>query len=289
MSGGLGAVPPAASGPGRAHGANPRSLRLNNSILLLRNRRSPRGRGSRRCVLPQRHAPLFPISRHGNAMPSRIIRDSAKTSPSLAALSAEAERLFWRLTLFADDYGRFDGDYRVILAGCFPLLIEKISSDQIAQWCGELEAVGTITFYAFDTRRYGHFPSWFKHQRKYPDRKNGSKFPEPPEVYGSLRENPGDSRFFEGKESKVKDNESKYEDKRTHLKLVDEDFLIEQEQSPVYGGSGINVRREYEKCKVWMEVNNRVATKRAFIDWLNKAEPTKHAPGKTRFPGVEKQ
>lgn len=230
-------------------------------------------------------------------MPTRIIRDSAKTSPTLALLSAEAERLFWRLTIHADDYGRFDGNPRVILAGCFPLLIEKISSDQIAQWCGELEAVGTIIFYAVDTRRYGYFPSWFKYQRKYPERKNGSKFPEPPDVSRIIPETPGDSRsipenpaFFEGKESKVKDKESKEEKKATHLKLVDEEFLVEQEQSPVYGGAGINVRREYEKCKKYMKEHNRIATKAAFINWLNRAEPTKNpATEKGKYAGVTKK
>ena len=85
------------------------------------------------------------------------------------------------------------------------------------------------------------------------------------------------------------DKEKKYEEKTTHPKLVDEEFLVEQEQSPAYGGAGINVRREFEKCKKWMKVRNRVATKGAFLDWLNRAEPTKYAPGKTRFPGVEKQ
>ena len=60
-----------------------------------------------------------------------------------------------------------------------------------------------------------------------------------------------------------------------HPKLVDEEFLLAQEQSPAYGGAGINVRIEYEKCKTWMTAHERTATKRAFLNWLNKAEPTK--------------
>lgn len=77
------------------------------------------------------------------------------------------------------------------------------------------------------------------------------------------------------------DKEKKGEKKATHPKLVDEEFLVEQEKSDVYGGAGINVRREYEKCKKWMKERGRVVTKRTLINWLNGAEPTKHVPSHT--------
>ena len=60
-------------------------------------------------------------------MPNRIIRESCTTSPTLDALSDGAERMFWRLTTIADDYGRFDADPRVLLAKCFPLRVGRIS------------------------------------------------------------------------------------------------------------------------------------------------------------------
>ena len=52
-------------------------------------------------------------------MPNRIIKESVRTSPSLAALSDAAERLWHRLVTCVDDFGRYDGDPEVILAGCF--------------------------------------------------------------------------------------------------------------------------------------------------------------------------
>lgn len=110
-------------------------------------------------------------------MPSRIIRESARTSPTLDALSAEGERLFWRLTIVADDFGRFDADPRVVAAQCFPLRFGRLRAATVERWLRELVQAGAIVTYASGDRRYGAFPSWAKHQRV---RNSKSRFPEPP-------------------------------------------------------------------------------------------------------------
>jgi len=109
-------------------------------------------------------------------MPSRIIRESARTSPTLDALSDGAERLFWRLTTVADDFGRFRADPRVVLGDCFPLRIGKMDPDQVYTWISELAAVNLIVIYAVNDRIYGQFATWAKYQ--YPRAKT-SKFPFP--------------------------------------------------------------------------------------------------------------
>ena len=43
-------------------------------------------------------------------MPSRIIKETIIISESLTAISAEAERFFWRLVVKADDFGLYYGD-----------------------------------------------------------------------------------------------------------------------------------------------------------------------------------
>src|SRR5918999_6540805 len=98
-------------------------------------------------------------------MPNRMIRDSARTSRTLNALSDAAERLFWRLILAADDYGRFDADPRVILAQCFPLWVGDVSPADIGERREELIAQDKIRIYEHDGREYGYFPSWAEHQR----------------------------------------------------------------------------------------------------------------------------
>ena len=54
-------------------------------------------------------------------MPSRIIKESITTSESLSEVSAEAERLFWRLVVKADDFGLYYGNPRILASMCFPL------------------------------------------------------------------------------------------------------------------------------------------------------------------------
>src|SRR3990167_5365678 len=109
-------------------------------------------------------------------MPNRIIRESCTTSPTLDALSDGAERMFWRLTTIADDYGRFDADPRVLLAKCFPLRVGRISIKTIEKYVREMVKSSLISLYEVAGRIYGYFLTWEKHQRL---RAKTSKYPEP--------------------------------------------------------------------------------------------------------------
>lgn len=109
-------------------------------------------------------------------MPNRIIRDSCKTSPTLAALSAEAERLFWRLTTVADDFGRFEADRSIMLAQCFPLMIHDRRFRRIGVWFTELCTCGLVQTYASNGKQYGFFVTWEKYQSI---RAKSSKHPAP--------------------------------------------------------------------------------------------------------------
>jgi hypothetical protein len=110
-------------------------------------------------------------------MPNRMIRDVARTSPTLARLSAGAERTFWRLLLVADDHGRFNADPTVVRSLAFPAHPPKAIRDRdLAKWMGELLAVDTIRLYMVEGRAYGYFPAWGEHQRI---RAKSSRFPAP--------------------------------------------------------------------------------------------------------------
>ena len=52
-------------------------------------------------------------------MPNRYIRESSRSSPSLARLSDQAERLWWRIITCVDDFGRMEADPEVVLAEAF--------------------------------------------------------------------------------------------------------------------------------------------------------------------------
>jgi hypothetical protein len=121
-------------------------------------------------------------------MPDRMIRDSCKTSPTLAKLSHGAERLFWRLTTSADNKGRFHAEPQAVRAACFPVMLHIIMQTDVDRWLIELAQAGAVQLYDVDDRPYGQFCNWYKHQRLY---EYSSKFPEPPVTSGSLPEPPG--------------------------------------------------------------------------------------------------
>jgi hypothetical protein len=135
-------------------------------------------------------------------MPNRIIRESALISETLAQLSHGAERLFWRLTLVADDHGRFDANPAVVKARCFPLLVDRIRTADVVKFLTELSRE-CIHLYTVESRQYGYFPNWLKYQRTYGLK---SKFPEPPADSGNVPQIPGNSCSYpisENRESRI--------------------------------------------------------------------------------------
>lgn len=119
-------------------------------------------------------------------MPNRIIKESIRTSYEINDLSIEAEVTFYRLLTFADDYGRFPSDPRVLQASLFPLRPD-IRSKDFTRWVAELVSAGLVRLYiTSDLKPFGFFVKWDKHQNK---RAKSSKYPEPVgEAYASIGE-----------------------------------------------------------------------------------------------------
>jgi len=110
-------------------------------------------------------------------MPNRLINESCRASETLACVSASAERLFWRLLTVADDFGRFRAKPTLVRSICFPLMLDRISEQDVSGWLFELVSVGAIRLYRVDSKEYGVFPEWERYQQR---RAKKSKFPEPP-------------------------------------------------------------------------------------------------------------
>ena len=110
-------------------------------------------------------------------MPNRDIKESARTSPTLAQLSHGAERLFWRLTTFCDDYGRFDASPIVVRTACLPL-VPRVTDKDVRAWLNEFGRANLARFYCAGDRVFGYLVSWSRHQRI---RNKMSKFPDPTE------------------------------------------------------------------------------------------------------------
>ena len=110
-------------------------------------------------------------------MPTRDIKESCRTSLTLAQISHGAERLFWRLTTYADDFGRMPADAGVLRGQCFSAMLDAVRESDVSEWLVELEAADLLRLYKTnDGKTFAFFPTWRKHQRV---RAKHSKYPSP--------------------------------------------------------------------------------------------------------------
>jgi len=116
------------------------------------------------------------MRRPDSSVPNRDIRESALTSKTLAKLSHGGERFFWRLTLVADDFGRFEAEEMVLLARCYPAMLDRVKVKDVRGWLGELVAAALVKLYRVGEKTFGFFMTWAKHQRQ---RAKESKYPSP--------------------------------------------------------------------------------------------------------------
>lgn len=136
-------------------------------------------------------------------MPNRIIKDTIRTSYEIDRLSVMAEITFYRLLTYADDYGLFLADPRILKSELFPLKmfsssLKTIDSDlttidsnsltgDIASWINEIVQVGIIKLYSANSKPYGYFVSWKAHQRTRNDKPKHPK-PENKPTYNTIQD-----------------------------------------------------------------------------------------------------
>lgn len=108
--------------------------------------------------------------RGGSLMPKRQIDPSICTSRSLSSISAEADRLMFRLLVNTDPLGRSRCSASSVKENCLPRL--DVTLQQIEGWLQELHRVDTIHLYEVDGLRYMHFVNFekyntqLKHERR---------------------------------------------------------------------------------------------------------------------------
>lgn len=109
-------------------------------------------------------------------MPTRLLYEKICTSATLAGLSADEERFFYRLMVQCDDFGRFHADPVILRNRCFQRM-EDIKSTDVRAWRDRLEQAGLIRIYAVDQEEYLEILTWAAYQRQ---RASKPKYPDPP-------------------------------------------------------------------------------------------------------------
>ena len=199
-------------------------------------------------------------------MPIRMLRDWTD-STTMENVSAEGERLFTRLIMKADDFGRFHGDPRLVRALCFPLN-DGIKTDTVRKWMEELNKAGLIFTYQAEERDFlaiVNFGQRLKQSR--------AKFPQlPGEVAdwkptsGNFRELPGTSGLNRREEN------TEVNGKKKPPQLSDEEWIASLAADPAF--SHIDIKAELQRAQKWIHKQNgrRVFTRRFFEGWLERAE-----------------
>ena len=104
-------------------------------------------------------------------MPNRNLRASFVDSKKINMLSAEGERMFIRLIVHVDDFGRCEADPELLLGKLFSRQLTKICVERVCCWLTELQSVGLVHLYEVDGQSYLQMLKWVKgraHESKYP-------------------------------------------------------------------------------------------------------------------------
>lgn len=158
-------------------------------------------------------------------MPNRWLRDSILASRTLADLSDFGERLFFRLIVVADDYGRFNSDPAIVRSVCFPLLTDAIKCSRIEETLDELIRSGIARFYLTEGKVIGELINFTRFQQP---RAKKSKFLGPGHEFLRTFENIRERmRASETQDDHSRASTARYRD-RTSDPNSDPDLVAEQ-------------------------------------------------------------
>jgi len=191
-------------------------------------------------------------------MPNRIIKESICTSENLNQLSPEAENLFYRLIVKADDFGCYFGNVKIIKNTCYPLKSDAIKDKKMIEWLNELIKAELIFLYnGEDGKQYIKFTKWEKHQQK---RATKPKFPLPKSDDSNCNQLQSNVPVFEISNS---NRESRIENAEPSApKLTLSEFknvkLTEEELKKLYERFGQEETDEaIEEFGSWMKANGK--------------------------------
>lgn len=109
-------------------------------------------------------------------MPNRILREGILTSERIEQLGWAEEVFYRRLMSVVDDFGRYYARPSLLLAACYPLLLQKVSDSDIEKWLTACVDAALVRVYsAQDGKRYLMLLDFNQQVRA-----TKSKFPPPP-------------------------------------------------------------------------------------------------------------
>ena len=189
-------------------------------------------------------------------MPNRILRDWTD-SEAIDKLSWQAEVLFTRLIMKADDFGRFDGRPALLRSLLFPIK-NGLRDTDITRWLAECETADLIRVYVADGGK--SFLEIVKFDQRL--RVAKSKFPEPP-----------------------KKNEAKFCKNDGHMSdICPQPAVICPPESETETETDIETTPPTPQCvgvgkkELWLKGQEPAAFRESFAQWLKHIEERTHKP-----------
>lgn len=106
-------------------------------------------------------------------MPVRMLREGILTSERIDLLSPAGEVFYRRLMSVVDDYGRFSANPKLVRAACYPLKLDTVFNEHIAEWLGECAKAELVLCYEVGGKHYLEVNDFRQQVRskhsKYPD------------------------------------------------------------------------------------------------------------------------
>ena len=103
-----------------------------------------------------------------------MLREGILTSERIDMLSPSGEVFYRRLMSVVDDYGRFSANPKLVRAACYPLKLDKVFDQHIAEWLEECAKADLVLCYQAGGKQYLEVQD-FRQQA----RSKQSKFPDP--------------------------------------------------------------------------------------------------------------
>jgi hypothetical protein len=114
-------------------------------------------------------------------MPNRYLRASYIDSKRINELSPEGERMFVRLLVHVDDFGRCEADPDLLLGKLFARQLGRVSIKDVQSWINELNDKNLVTLYVVGGENlYLQMNKWERGRAltsKHPSPESAEKYP----------------------------------------------------------------------------------------------------------------
>jgi len=202
-------------------------------------------------------------------MPNRYFRASYIDSESVNRLSAEGERLFCRLIVHVDDFGRCEADPCLLLGKLFSRQLGNITVDNVRDWLSECDSENVLILYNISGKNYLQMNKWEQGRAKF------SKYPALPTNVCTRLQTLTNAPFSDSDTDSDTDSDKIAGSRKRKRSARPADSTWLESMRPDCKKQGIDLDGEIVRMKRWLsgpKGKGRKLTQQFVINWLNRCD-----------------